>query len=43
MCMQAASLPTPKNKLITDESEVEAAADHVGFPAGPASLMPCCY
>lgn len=42
--LEAAGLPTPRNFIIRSQSEVEAAAEHVGFPAvlkpisGAASL-----
>jgi len=42
--LKAAGLPTPKNALIQNESELEAAGRHVGFPSvlkpvsGAASL-----
>jgi len=42
--MKAAGLPTPKNMLITNESQLHVAASHVGFPSvlkpvsGAASL-----
>lgn len=44
LALEAAGLPTPRNSIIHSESDVEAAAAHVGFPAvlkpisGAASL-----
>lgn len=32
--MEVSGLPTPRNLLISQPSDVQAAAKHVGFPAG---------
>ena len=39
--MAAAGLPTPRNFLIEQESQVEEAAELVKFPAGAAEGLIC--
>lgn len=39
--MAQAKLPTPRNMLIEKPEQIEAAGNHVGFPAGAFEAQRC--